>query len=60
MRPRVLTTAKKVAKVSVIGDTAGEKKSLEADPQVLTTPPATWVAGTPALSHVDTAACRRS
>ncbi len=33
------TSAKKVAKVSVIGDTAGEKKSLAADPQVLTIPP---------------------
>src|SRR5436305_7684391 len=36
MRPRGLTMAKKVAKVSVIGDTAGEKKRLAADPQVLT------------------------
>jgi hypothetical protein len=34
-----LTTAKTVAKVSVVSDTAGEKKSLAADPQVLTIPP---------------------
>jgi hypothetical protein len=27
MQPRGLTTAKKVAKVSVIGDTAGEKRA---------------------------------
>jgi len=34
-----LTTAKTVAKVSVVSDTAGEKKSLAADPLVLTIPP---------------------
>jgi hypothetical protein len=38
MRPQDLATAKTVAKTSVVSDTAGEKKSLTADPQVLTIP----------------------
>jgi hypothetical protein len=41
-----LTTAKTVAKVSVVSDTAGEKKSLAADPQVLTIPRSASTANT--------------
>jgi hypothetical protein len=39
MRPQDLTTAKTVAKISVVSNTAGGKKSVaRADPQVLTIP----------------------
>jgi hypothetical protein len=39
MRPQNLTTAKTVAKISVVSNTAGRKKSVaRADPQVLTIP----------------------
>jgi hypothetical protein len=40
MRPQNLTTAKTVAKISVVSNTAGRKKGVaRADPQVLTIPP---------------------
>jgi hypothetical protein len=38
MRPQDLATAKTVAKISVVSNTAGGKKSVAADPQVLTIP----------------------
>jgi hypothetical protein len=38
MRPQDLTTAKTVAKIGVVSNTAGERRAWHADPQVLTIP----------------------
>jgi hypothetical protein len=55
MRPQDLTTAKTVAKISVVSNTAGGKKSVaRADPQVLTIPLQRRLR-LPALEDVDAA-----
>ena len=38
MPPEDLTTPKKMAKISVVSNTAGERRAWHADPQVLTIP----------------------
>src|SRR3954454_22966935 len=51
---------KKVAKVSVAGGTAGEKKRLAADPQVLTIPPRTSQGGETPPSPGRRTRCRKA